>query len=140
MSGLEIAASMAGIAGFATLAVQIGQGLLKLEKLRKKLRDAPASREHAVACIAATETLLHTVQSYTAPHNSSPITQEILNLCNQSVQKINRIIDAVEVTWKRSDHLGKLKFTLKEKDMRDLRKELEQEQIMLLLALQANSE
>lgn len=128
MSGvLELAASVAGVAGFATLACQPGEGLLKLEELRRKLRDALATLEHAVACIIAVEVQLEAIKNHTTSFARSPPLDAALALCGRSVNKINHVIDMIDQTWSRSERLGKLKFTLKEKEMRDLLKRLEQE-------------
>lgn len=48
----EAVATAAGIAGFISLAIQLGQGAVKLKQLYGKLRSAPALLDQAILGIA----------------------------------------------------------------------------------------
>ncbi|KAK3620828.1 hypothetical protein LTR56_023160 [Elasticomyces elasticus] len=135
----EAFALAAGVAGFVSLTVQLGQGLLKLRELHKRLQDAPAILDHAILTIMAIDIQ---IQSLRARSTSSCMTSEsnmldmAVELCHGKVRRINNVIDSIEAGWKRSERFGRLKVTMKEREMRELLQQLEQLQMVLLTAVQ----
>ncbi|KAK4950604.1 hypothetical protein LTR10_010597 [Elasticomyces elasticus] len=137
---LALAASIAGVAGFASLAIQLGQGLVKLKELHRRLGDAPDTLNHAILSIMTIETQLQMIQTYTM--TSGRYTQEqasidlLLELCHRSIRKVNGVVDNIERKWKKSEFFGKLTVTMKDREMRDLLQQLDREQSLLSLAVQ----
>ncbi|KAK5679982.1 hypothetical protein LTS10_007930 [Elasticomyces elasticus] len=135
----EAFALAAGVAGFVSLTVQLGQGLLKLRELHKRLQDAPATLDHAILTVMAIDIQ---IQSLRARSTSSCMTSEsnmlemAVELCHGKVRRINNVIDSIEAGWKRSERFGRLKVTMKEREMRELLQQLEQLQMVLLTAVQ----
>ncbi|KAK3114467.1 hypothetical protein LTR53_007199 [Teratosphaeriaceae sp. CCFEE 6253] len=141
---LGLAASIAGVAGFTSLALQLGQGLLKLEQLHRKLRDAPEMLNHAILSIMAIEMQLQMLRSYTATSSSYSREKAMLDapleLCGRSIRKMNGVIDDIERKWKRTERFGRLAAVMKDKEMRELLLQLDREQTMLSLAVQYYAE
>ncbi|KAK3068092.1 hypothetical protein LTR53_014608 [Teratosphaeriaceae sp. CCFEE 6253] len=141
---LGLAASIAGVAGFTSLALQLGQGLLKLEQLHRKLRDAPEMLNHAILSIMAIEMQLQMLRSYATTSSSYSREKAMLDapleLCARSIRKMNGIIDDIERKWKRTERFGRLAAVMKDKEMRELLQQLDREQTMLSLAVQYYAE
>ncbi|KAK5719543.1 hypothetical protein LTR15_008067 [Elasticomyces elasticus] len=141
---LALVASIAGVAGFATLAMQLGQGLVKLKELHKRLGDAPETLNHAILSIMTIQTQLQMVQTCTTSSGHYTLQRATvdapLELCQRSIRKVNVIIDNIERGWKRSERFGKLMVTMKDREMRDLLQQLDREQSMLSLAVQFYAE
>ncbi|KAK3636197.1 hypothetical protein LTR56_014360 [Elasticomyces elasticus] len=137
---LGFAASIAGVAGFTTLALQLGQGLIKLKELRKRMRDAPNTLNDAIQGIMAIEMLLQMVQNHTILSGGYSAEKAMvdapLELCLRSVGKLNAIVDEIEQNWRRSDRYGKLVVARKDREMRDMWQQLEREQSILMVAVQ----
>jgi hypothetical protein len=141
---LGLAASIAGVAGLSSLAIQLGQGLFKLKELHRKFRDAPETLQQAIWGISNIELQMKLVQSYIGPkeHYSqeSALLDATLELCRRSVCKINDLIDDVETQWKRANFRGKLKILTTERAMREYLQRLIQEQSILMFAVNIYSE
>ncbi|KAK5725232.1 hypothetical protein LTR17_013101 [Elasticomyces elasticus] len=141
---LALVASIAGVAGFASLAMQLGQGLIKLIELHRKLGDASDTLNHAILSIMTIETQLQMIQTYTMSSSSYTPEQALidapLELCYRSIRKVNGIIDNIERSWKKSERFGKLMVTMKDREMRELLQQLDREQSMLSLAVQFYAE
>ncbi|KAK3641630.1 hypothetical protein LTR56_011232 [Elasticomyces elasticus] len=137
---LGLAASIAGVAGFTTLALQLGQGLMKLKELRKKMRNAPNTLQDAIQGIMAIDTLLQMIQTYTMSPGCYSVQNAMLDvpleLCLRSVRTLNAVIDEIEQSWRKSDRYGRLVVAMKDREMRDLWQSLNREQSILLLAVQ----
>ncbi|KAK5696214.1 hypothetical protein LTR97_008634 [Elasticomyces elasticus] len=141
---LALPAGIAGVAGFASLAIQLGQGLVKLKELHRKLRDAPDTLNHAILSIMTIETQLQMIQTYTMSSSSYNSKQALidspLELCHRSIRKVNGVIDNIERKWKKSELFGKLTVTLKDREMRELLQQLDREQSILSIAVQIYAE
>ncbi|KAK4892785.1 hypothetical protein LTR27_008699 [Elasticomyces elasticus] len=141
---LALVASITGVAGFATLAMQLGQGLVKLKELHKKLGDAPEPLNHAILSIMTIQTQLQMVQTSTMSSGHYTLERVTVDapfeLCQRSIRKVNVIIDNIERGWKKSERFGKLMVTMKDREMRELLQQLAREQSMLSLAVQCCAE
>jgi hypothetical protein len=139
---MEAAASIAGLASLAGLALQLGEVALKLNRLRQRFRDVPKSLERIGLEVTALELHIQELQRCVQRSNGMVAFQHdtAIQMCNGSIQRILHLIDAFEKNLKRSEAYGRLSVLLKDSEIKELFQELEREKSSLILATQILTE
>ncbi|CAG8956695.1 hypothetical protein HYFRA_00012239 [Hymenoscyphus fraxineus] len=135
MEGLGAAASIIAV---ASIAIQIGDSVLKLKKFVDDIKDAP---EEIKMLIDETKTLgmiLSTILPPDAASNpfqaTSALATQCLDSCRQAANNLEKAVTELHVEMKNRKFRGGFKATLKKGTIDKLKERLSRAQMMLLMS------
>lgn len=137
----ELLGVIAGAAGLASLALQLGETSLKLKRLSHGYKQAPKILEDVTFEIETLGLLVLQVERQRAAHDTpDETTARCLTMCQKQLLRIRALVVKLEVVLQRSNKFGRLRVSLEEQDLRQLCDELEKTKSSLMLSCQLLSE
>ncbi|KAF2164836.1 hypothetical protein M409DRAFT_56208 [Zasmidium cellare ATCC 36951] len=138
----ELLGVIAGGAGMASLAIQLGESAVKARRLYHAARDAPETLQHVTFEIETFSLVLHEIarhgQSYDLEDSDTLV--RCVRMCEQSVTRIRNAVNKLESLINRHSRLGKLRAAVDEKEISKACTDLERAKTTLGIALQLYSE
>lgn len=135
MAELGVIASGMGV---ASLAMQIGQSIMKLKSFVSAVKEAPEDIRYMIEKLESLSLVFEDLQIDEGPHSSASMTK-CLHLCRRSADKLRTIVKDLEDEIDRRRLLGGVKSVLRKNTLEKLKDRLEDAQNMLMLSNQACS-
>lgn len=137
MSGIEVLGVVAGGAGVASLAIQLGDCAVKLRKIYKTARNAPRQMEKLASTLDIMKSLLDTLKGYKNADSEDELLSNCIRECREDVSEVESVIANIERSMMRDKELGGEPYAaLKQQDITDLMNNVERSKSALALAHQ----
>ncbi|KAK5136343.1 hypothetical protein LTR08_003469 [Meristemomyces frigidus] len=137
----ELVGIVSGAAGLASLAIQLGESVVKLKRFYDSVRSAPRDLKCIVSEIETLFPLLIRIEC-NPPQNMSPVDALFvahgLKMCRDACNNIGETAITLENSIRRQRMTGAIKTVLKERQIRDSRVKLERAKSNLTILLLAH--
>ena len=136
---LSVAASAAGL---VSLAVQLGETVIKLKTLCQKLSSARKELNGIVFEIETFSLLLRGVDEHLMRSQTiqASLLERAVVLCQEGVDTVGEVAQSLEAAFRKSKAFGSMQVVLKERKMKALVSDLERGKATLLIAWQIYTE
>ncbi|THV53833.1 hypothetical protein BGAL_0041g00420 [Botrytis galanthina] len=129
-----------GIAGSAvgiiSLAVQLGDGILKLKSFWNAVKDAPEEILYILDELDITHVLLTEIEDSLGNQTISPAAARSLRLCQKGVDILNKAVKELEDEMKRRKKWGGVKMVIKKELLEKMEKRLGRANSLMMMAHQ----
>ncbi|KAF7890527.1 hypothetical protein EAF00_008842 [Botryotinia globosa] len=129
-----------GIAGSAvgiiSLAVQVGDGILKLKSFWNAVKDAPEEILYILDELDITHVLLTEIEDSLGSQTISPAAARSLRLCQKGVDILNKAIKELEDEMKRRKKWGGVRMVMKKELLEKMEKRLGRANSLMMMAHQ----
>ncbi|KAM0181855.1 hypothetical protein ACHAPF_001379 [Botrytis cinerea] len=129
-----VAASAVGI---ISLALQLGDGILKLKSFWGAVKDAPEEILYILDELDITHVLLTEIEDSLGSQTISPAAARSLRLCQKGVDILNNAVRELEGEMRRRKKWGGVKMVMKKELLEKMEKRLERANSLMMMAHQS---
>lgn len=133
----------ANIAGIASLAIQLTQGIATLRRFYRSIRNASETLEELISELEVISLAMNEVEreALTRDRAMKPnLLKQCLQSCERGARRLNAVVEKIEKFEDRPHILGRVYIAIKEKEERDLLFDLERAKNSLAFAFQLYTE
>jgi hypothetical protein len=135
MAALGVAASGIGI---ASLAIQVGDSILKLKSFWEAVKEAPEDIKHLIDEIEILSLVLSEIGKESdegeEPPIASPSASKCQELCQKGLKALQDVVHELESEMKKRKRVGSVKAVLKKGTVDKLKDRLRSAQLLLMLS------
>ena len=129
----ELLGLVSGGAGIASLAVQIGQAVVRLKELYDCMRNAP---KEVTALVDELLLLARLLERLRSDDDESDLWQECYEYCKRTRDTLSQLADQIATKLRTAKTRGRLKWVLNSDSIAKQREKLDSAKTLLLLAQQ----